>query len=62
VAIGLARLGDLIEDLKLETTGKNYIIHLKPRQGADLSIPIWAATLKCEMLEKVLGSRVEFKA
>ncbi len=60
-AIGLARIGDVIESLKLKEEGKGILIELRPKGGADLSIPVWAASLKSEMLAKILGKPLDFR-
>jgi exopolyphosphatase/guanosine-5'-triphosphate,3'-diphosphate pyrophosphatase len=60
--IGLARLGDTIEDIKVEMSGKKFVIRVKPKSSQDASIPLWAAQLKSAMLEKVLGAETVFEA
>lgn len=60
--IGLARLGDTIEDIQVEMSGKKFVIRVKPKSSQDASIPLWAAQLKSAMLEKVLGAETVFEA
>lgn len=61
IAIGLTRLGALIESISLSLSGKTCIVGLKAKsKDQDLSIPIWAARLKSGMLSDLIGLELEF--